>query len=82
MLSVLTTDGRVVNGVLAQEDATRVVLKTAEQPRVVILKADIEQRKVSPKSIMPEGQLQSLKRQEVIDLVRYMQSANQVEPKK
>ena len=30
-VSVLTVDGRVVNGVLAEEDSARIVLKTAEQ---------------------------------------------------
>lgn len=78
-VSVLTMDGRVVNGVLAEEDPARIVLKTAEQPRVVIAKEDIEVRKVSPKSMMPDGQLDQLKRQEVIDLVKYLRTTEQVE---
>ena len=56
-------DGRVLNGVIAEEDGIRVVLKTVEQPRVVIAKTDIEQRKISPKSMMPDGQLEKMKRQ-------------------
>lgn len=77
---VLTVDGRVVNGVLAEEDATRIVLKTAEQPRVVIAKNDIEQRNVSPKSMMPDGQLDQMENQEVIDLIKYLKTTEQVEP--
>ncbi|MEM9367105.1 MAG: c-type cytochrome [Planctomycetota bacterium] len=78
-VSVLTVDGRVVNGVLAEEDSTRIVLKTAEQPRVVIAKVDIEVRKVSSKSMMPDGQLDQMKKQEVLDLVRYLRTTEQVE---
>lgn len=76
---VLTVDGRVVNGVLAEEDATRIVLKTAEQPRVVIAKEDIEQRKVSPKSMMPDGQLDQMENQQIIDLIKYLRTTEQVE---
>jgi putative heme-binding domain-containing protein len=76
---VLTVDGRVVNGVLAEEDSTRIVLKTAEQPRVVIAKEDIELRKVSPKSMMPDGQLDNMEKQQVIDLIKYLRTTAQVE---
>ena len=78
-VSVLTVDGRSVNGVLAEEDATRIILKTAEQPRVVIAKRDIEQRRVSPNSMMPEGQLDQMKPQEVLDLIKYLRTTRQVE---
>ncbi|MEO1618373.1 MAG: c-type cytochrome [Planctomycetota bacterium] len=78
-VSVLTVDGRVVNGVLAEEDSSRIVLKTAEQPRVVIAKEDIERRKVSPKSMMPEGQLDQMEKQQVIDLIKYLRTTEQVE---
>lgn len=79
MVTVLTTDGRLINGVVAEEDGTKLVLKTAEQPRVVIAKEDIEQRKTSDKSIMPDGQLDQMKPQEVIDLIKYLQTTEQVE---
>mgnify|MGYP002006704051 CR=1 FL=1 len=78
-VSVLTIDGRVVNGVLAEEDATRIVLKTPEQPRVVIAKEDIDVRKVSPKSMMPDGQLDRMKQQDVLDLIKYLRTTRQVE---
>ena len=78
-VTVLTVDGRVINGVLAEEDGTRVVLKTAEQPRVVVAKEDIELRRISPKSMMPDGQLEQMKKQEVIDLIKYLRTTEQVE---
>jgi putative heme-binding domain-containing protein len=79
MVQILTTDGRLINGVLAEEDAARVVLKTAEQPRVVVAKGDIESRKTSPKSMMPDGQFDQLKSREVIDLIKYLRTTEQVE---
>ena len=78
-VSVLTVDGRVVNGVLAEEDGTKIVLRTPEQPRVVIAKEDIDFRKISPQSMMPDGQLDAMKPQEVIDLVKYLRTTAQVE---
>ena len=79
MTSIITVEGRVLNGVVAEEDATRVVLKTVEQPRVVILKEDIDIRKISPKSMMPDGQLDKMKQQEVADLIKYLRTTEQVE---
>ncbi|MEO1996882.1 MAG: hypothetical protein ABGZ17_16575 [Planctomycetaceae bacterium] len=79
MITVVTVDGRVLNGVVAEEDAVRVVLKTVEQPRVVIAKDDIEERKVSPKSMMPDGQLEKMKSQEILDLIKYLRTTEQVE---
>jgi putative heme-binding domain-containing protein len=79
MVSIITVEGRVLNGVIAEEDGTRVVLKTVEQPRVVILKEDIDIRKISPKSMMPDGQLDKMKQQEVADLIKYLRTTEQVE---
>jgi putative heme-binding domain-containing protein len=78
-VTVLTIDGRVINGVLEEEDSTRIVLKTAEQPRVVIAKEDIEQRRLSEKSIMPEGQLDQMETQDVVNLIKYLRTTEQVE---
>ena len=33
MVTIVTVDGRVVSGVIAEEDETRIVLKTVEQPK-------------------------------------------------
>ena len=78
-VSILTVDGRLVNGVLAEEDGSRIVLRTVEQPRHVIAKEDIEDRVVSPKSMMPDGQLKAMKPQEIINLIKYLRTTEQVE---
>ena len=79
MVLIQTTDGRVLNGVIAEENDQRIILKTVDQPRLVISKDEIENRKVSEKSMMPEGQLQQLNRNQLYDLVRYLQTTEQVE---
>ena len=79
MVVIQTVDGRVLSGVIGEEDPQRIILKTVEQPEVIILKSDIEDRRVSPKSMMPDGQLDKMKPQEVIDLVGYLQTIEQVE---
>ena len=79
MVIIHTVDGRVLNGVIAEENAQRIILKTVQQPTVVILKSDIEARKISPKSMMPDGQLDKLKPQEVMNLIKYLQTSEQVE---
>ena len=76
---IQTFDGRLINGVIAEEDARRVILKTVEQPRLVIAKNDIEARKTSSKSMMPDGQLDQMKPQEVVDLIKYLRTTDQVE---
>ena len=57
----------------------RVILKTVEQPRLVIAKSDIDERVISDKSMMPEGQLDQLKPQQVFDLISYLRTTEQVE---
>ena len=78
MLQVVTVQGQIMNGILAEEDGSRIVLKTVEDPKRIIPKTDIEVRKVSDKSMMPDGQFDALKPQQVIDLIRYLRTTSQV----
>ena len=54
-------------------------MKTVEQPRLVIAKEDIELRKISPKSMMPDGQLDKMTKQQLLDLILYLRTTEQVE---
>ena len=76
---IITVNGRIVNGVLAEEDDARVILKTAEEARLVISKEDIDERNISPKSMMPDGQLDKMKPAEVVDLIKYLRTVKQVD---
>lgn len=70
-------DGRVLNGIVRQEQAETVTIQTPTD-QIVIPKADIEERKLSPLSLMPEGQLKQLADSDVRDLVAYLVSPGQV----
>ena len=70
-------DGRVLNGIVRQEQAETVTIQTPTD-QIVIPKADIDQRKLSPLSLMPEGQLKQLSEADVRDLVAYLGASGQV----
>ena len=71
---VVTVDGRVVTGVLAEESDATVTILGAKNERTTISRDDIEEFKASPVSLMPENILKELTPQEVRDLFRYLQS--------
>lgn len=77
MSVVRTADARVVTGIVTQRSATRLVIQTATD-KVTLPAEDVESVKDSPLSIMPEGQLDKLTREEVRDLLAYLGSKGQV----
>jgi len=70
-------DGRVLNGIVRQEQAETITIQTPTD-QIVVPKAEIEQRKLSPLSLMPEGQLKQLPESDVRDLVAYLAAPGQV----
>lgn len=77
-VTVTTRDGQVMVGTIAAEDDQRMVIKSVGQSHTV-LKRDIRQRSRSELSMMPEGLLQALSNSQVLDLVKYLQTREQVE---
>jgi putative membrane-bound dehydrogenase-like protein len=77
LVNVVTKKGRLVSGIVVEETERALTLQTPTE-RVVVSKADIEERKVSPVSMMPEGQLEKLRADELRDLVAYLASKKQV----
>lgn len=76
---VLTDDGRVTTGIKLRETDRELVLRTAEDQVVSIPRASIEQQ--SPgNSLMPVGLVDSLTRDELIDLVRFLSELGKVGP--
>ena len=78
LVTLHTKDGQVLGGTVAQEDDQRVVLNLVGQTNTV-LKNDIAKREVSPMSMMPEGLLPTLQDGQVLDLVKYLQTTEQVD---
>jgi putative heme-binding domain-containing protein len=71
---VATADGRVLTGVLVEQDRNVVVLRCDDGRELTLARDDIEAIKASPKSLMPEGLLKGLGDQEVRDLFAYLRS--------
>jgi len=70
-------DGRVIMGVVLQQNEKVLTLQTADE-RLALSVADIEEIQRTNKSLMPEGLLDSLTQQQIRDLVSYLQSSRQV----
>jgi putative membrane-bound dehydrogenase-like protein len=71
---VHTTDGRVLNGLIAEQSPSRITLLGAKNERTQIERDQIESLDESPTSLMPDNLLQPLKPQELRDLFSYLQS--------
>lgn len=69
---VTTKDGGLYSGFLQREDEHRLFLKDAAGQVVVVPKSDIAERQDNPVSLMPPGLTASLRRDEMIDLVRFL----------
>ncbi|HBJ34322.1 MAG TPA: hypothetical protein DDZ51_06065 [Planctomycetaceae bacterium] len=74
----LTHDGKVLTGLILSEDEVSLTLQTANET-LAIQKSDIEERKASSVSVMPEGILQKLTHEEARDLFAYLQGSEQTQ---
>jgi putative heme-binding domain-containing protein len=71
---VALNDGRVVTGIVKSETPEALELEDAEAKHVRIPKADIEERKKSEVSLMPNGLAEGLSPQDFADLVAYLET--------
>jgi putative heme-binding domain-containing protein len=71
--AAVTRGGRVVVGLLAAQDNAAVTMVDARGERTTVPRAEIEELRELPTSIMPEGLLKPLDPQAVRDLFRYLQ---------
>jgi putative heme-binding domain-containing protein len=78
--SVVLTDGRVLNGMLAGESATSIELIDGEAKRRQILREDIEELSRSSKSVMPDGFEKLVSRGELSDLLEFLTERTQFVP--
>ena len=73
---IRTKDGRVVSGIATEGDhAVKVVSETGT---VLVPRNEIDRKKRSDLSMMPEGLLNGLSEQDVADLVAYLRTSEQV----
>jgi putative heme-binding domain-containing protein len=77
MSIVTTNDGRILTGTIVERAGNRITLQTATQP-IVLANDDIESTRDSALSLMPEGQIGQMTREQVRDLIAYLSSNSQV----
>ena len=70
--TVLTKKGQSITGLVAEDNAQRIVLKTQGGKLETIARGDIEEVFVSKLSMMPEDLEKQLKPQEIADLFAYI----------
>jgi putative membrane-bound dehydrogenase-like protein len=70
--SVATTDGRVINGLLASESKTAVELVDVEGKTQTVLRGDIEAILASKKSLMPDGFEKQIPPEGLADLLAFL----------
>ena len=70
--TIVTADGRVLTGLVAEDSPQRVVLKVQGGKQEVVPRDDIDQMKTSELSLMPEDLEKQLKPQELADLFAYI----------
>jgi putative membrane-bound dehydrogenase-like protein len=74
---VALNDGQLLTGLAVEDTPDRLVLKTADGKRTAIKPAEIESRKISEMSLMPDGLAQGMREQELVDLLAYMTTLRQ-----
>ena len=78
--TVATVDGKVYNGMPVAGDGPTLVLLLSDGTKVTIPKTQIDGKKESTVSVMPQGLINSLSYQEVADLLALFEQAPRVEP--
>ena len=70
--SVVLTDGRVMNGLLASESKTAIEIFDAEGKKHAIQRDDIDELVASTKSLMPEGFEKQVKPDDIANLLEFL----------
>ena len=76
-VSIAMTDGRVLSGVVGQQNERTLTLLTAKDP-LTLDRSEIEEITPTNLSLMPDGLLQNLTPEQVRDLFAYLMSVEQV----
>lgn len=73
-VTVRTKKGVIEAGIIKQETSSEITLVDSSAQKIVIKKSNVDRRKVSELSLMPEGLHMGLKPQEFADLIAYLES--------
>jgi hypothetical protein len=62
----------VLTGLPVEDTGDRLVIKTADGRRIILRPGDVEDRKTSEISLMPDGLAQTMSEHELVDLLAYL----------
>ncbi|HTU92297.1 MAG TPA: c-type cytochrome, partial [Gemmataceae bacterium] len=71
---ITTKKGQVFSGLIAADTAASVTLRRGEKAEDTILRDQIEEIQATGKSLMPEGLETQLSKQDIADLIAYLQT--------
>ena len=69
----ITTDGRLLTGLLAESNAQTITLLDAQNKRTALTRDELDELRESNASLMPENLLDALAEQQIRDLFAYLQ---------
>lgn len=72
MTMLTRKNGEIAAGAVVREDAREVVLRDAANNEIRVPAGDIASREISPVSMMPAGLTATLRRDEFVDLVKFL----------
>lgn len=72
--TLVTTDGRVLNGVIVYENRDKLTIEDAEGKQVSLANTDVELRTPQQKSLMPEKLIERMTLGEVRDLLAFLET--------
>ena len=72
LVSVKTKDNRIISGTIAEENKDTVTVKTLND-KIIIQRSNIESLQKSEQSMMPEGLFNILNKNDLRDLIKYLQ---------
>ena len=75
--TILTNDGRVLNGLIRSEEGETLVLADSKGEELRVARADVDERSLSPLSLMPEDVAAKLPPEDLHDLLAYLLSQTQ-----
>jgi hypothetical protein len=70
--TVVTTDGRVMSGLLGSENKTAIELFDSEGKKHSLLRQDIQEINASTKSLMPEGFEKQIAEEDMVNLLEFL----------
>lgn len=75
--TLVLVDGRVLTGLITDQTAERLVLKTSQGQRIEIPSDEIEMKRAQNVSIMPANLVETLTEQDLADLLTYLETLRQ-----